>query len=158
MDAILNNKTTVERINVGLIIVLVLVVIFFVIAQLKNQTFLSQSYSYQRNANFSIQPVLSLKSLKEYTQVVSSRELFRPFVLQSRENVQVTTIDDITRDMMLVGVVSVGEKEAIIKNRRTRQTYFVTEGSQLGELRVLGIFDDKIEVGYKNERKDLYFR
>jgi hypothetical protein len=158
MDVIFGNKTTLDRLNIGLIVFLILATSFFAFSHVKNRSFLVQSYSYEGPTDATVQAFLNLRSLAEYKKIVSSRELFRPFVIQPRENVQTTTIDDITRDMMLVGVVSIGEKEAIIKNRRTRQTYFITEGSQLGELKVIGIYDDKIEVSYKNERKDLFLR
>jgi len=158
MNAVLGNKTILQQLNIGLGIILIISVIFFISAHINNAAFINQSNTAHTDEAARFQSMLSLKPIAEYTRIVSSRELFRPFVFQSKKSMAVKTIDDVTRDMMLVGVVSVGEKEAIIKNRRTRQTYFVTEGTQLGELKVIGIYDDKIELAYKNERKELFLR
>lgn len=105
-------------------------------------------------------PSLELRrSLSDYLAVVSKRVLFRPEV--KRRSVQKSNepdIDDLSRDLQLVGFVSVDNKEAIVKNRRTRRSFFIKPGDSLGKLKVVDILEGKIIVEYKDESKELYLQ
>jgi hypothetical protein len=156
MEVVLENKALLQNVNKALTIILIFLCAFFVVSNLQTVSSL-QSIGESDDAPVNLLvDSQAIKPLSEYKTIVNTRELFRPFVFQTQKTVQVQTIDDVTKDLMLVGVVSVGQKEAILKNRRTRNTYFVGEGGQLGELRIISIMDDRIDVSYKQERKELF--
>ena len=158
MEILLTDKLFLQRLNKVMMGLIVCAIIFFSIIFIRNSSsFKTSDYSLVQE-NTSLPVSATLKDLAAYKSIVLSRELFRPFVSSKKKSAPVKTIDDITKDMILVGVVSGDNKEAIIKNRRTRQTYFVSVGSRVGEIKVENISDDQIEVSYKQERKVLFLR
>jgi len=156
MEIVLENKELLRTVNKFLGIALIVLLCVFIYANVKSVSELKTLGALPETQENILTQAQTIGTLNEYAKVVGSRELFRPFIFKNQKTVKVKTIDDITRDLMLVGVVSVGQKEAIIKNRRTRHTYFVGEGGQLGELKILVISEDKIEVSYGQERKELF--
>ncbi len=102
--------------------------------------------------------LFELQDLSSYVKAVSSRELFRPLHFTKAKKVKQKTINDLLKDYNLVGVVAVGDREAILKNRRTRKTSFVSVGASIGELDVIAIETDKVRFQYKGEQKDLYIQ
>ena len=156
--SILTHKTYLRSVNKLLILAIIGVSVYFVFLFMNNgQSFEPTDYAGHETAA-PLEARLSLEDTTTYKKVVSGRELFRPFVFSKKKNAQIITINDLAKDLMLVGVVSVDNKEAIIKNRRTRQTYFVTVGTTIGELKVENISDNKVEISYKEERKELFLR
>jgi hypothetical protein len=95
------------------------------------------------------------EQLKENTL---TKKLFRPLIKPQTIQKDVLTVDILTRDLLLIGVVKQEVPEAIIKNRRTRQTYFVKQGSSLGQVMVESIQDDKVVVSYQGAKKDLFIQ
>jgi hypothetical protein len=87
-----------------------------------------------------------------------TKKLFRPLIKPQTVQKDVLTVDILTRDLLLIGVVKQEVPEAIIKNRRTRQTYFVKQGSSLGQVTVESIQDDKVVVSYQGAKKDLFIQ
>ena len=158
MAILLNDKLILQKFNKTMMGLILCSTIFFSIVFMRsNASFKTSDYSLvQENAPVKI--AAPLQDLATYINAVSSRELFHPFVSSKKKSIPVKTIDDLTKDMILVGVVSGDNKEAIIKNRRTRQTYFVSVGSRVGEIKVENISDDQIEVSYKQEQKVLFLR
>ncbi|MBU1863579.1 MAG: hypothetical protein KKH94_07960 [Candidatus Omnitrophica bacterium] len=155
MEVGLTNKAFLQLLNKILLGACVLILIFFIIALMRSKgLFTKIDYTIQ-GENTPLVVYETLKNLADYKKEVSSRELFRPFIFSQKKSVTIETIDDITKDLILVGVVSVDNKEAIVKNRRTMQTYFVSVGSRIGELTIVDITGNTIEVGYKQERKVL---
>ncbi len=158
MQTLLADKIFLQKFNKIMIWIVLGVLVFFgIIVVRSGSSFRNSDYSLVQD-NITLNSSATLRDIEAYKKIVSSRELFRPFVLSKKKQATVKTIDDITKDLILVGVVSVDNKEAIIKNRRTRQTYFVSVGSRIGEIKVEDISDDKIEVSYKQERKMLFLR
>ena len=100
---------------------------------------------------------VTLKSLPAYKQLFLTKKLFRPFKKQGPKT-RVLTIDDVTRDLMLIGVVKQDQPEAIVKNRRTRQTYFVRKGASLGKISIEAVKDDRIIVRYGEETKPIFIK
>lgn len=98
------------------------------------------------------QKVVTLESL------AMTKKLFRPLSKPQTIQKNVVTIDTLTSDLLLIGVVKQEQPEAIIKNRRTRQTYFVKQGTSIGQLKVESVGDDKIVLSYENTKKELFIQ
>ncbi len=130
-----------------------------------NVTTFTQRYNLHASggAGF-VLPTLTVRSAidqGEYDQLketIITKKLFRPLIKQQVIPKDVLTIDILTRDLLVIGVVKQEVPEAIIKNRRTRQTYFVKQGSQLGQVTVESVQDDKVVVSYQNSTKDLFIQ
>ncbi|MFC1808900.1 hypothetical protein ACFL3D_02100 [Candidatus Omnitrophota bacterium] len=126
----------------------------------------SQRYNLDSSEGFLINlPTLSSASVQEETQdvhklktMVLTKKLFRPLIKPQVKQKNILTIDTLTKDLLLIGVVKQDQPEAIIKNRRTRQTYFVKQGSSLGQLTVDSIEDEKVILQYQSSKKELFIQ
>lgn len=96
-----------------------------------------------------------LGSVEDYTRVFTKKRLFRPLKTQKRQAETVITIDELTRDYLLIGIVKQAGIEAVIKNRRTNQTFFVSKGATLNNVKVEQILGDSIVLTYNGEKKEL---
>ena len=99
-----------------------------------------------------------LESLDHYQGLFATKRLFRPLIKKGKKTVKVITIEEIARDFLLIGVVKENRPEAIVKNRRTRQTFFVKKGANLGQLKVEEVGDDQITVSYEGKQKTLFIQ
>jgi hypothetical protein len=147
--------TAIHATLAGLIAV-TLCVSFFVVRS--DHAFVANLDRSSRSQQVSVEATDALKNVDVYRMLVASRQLFRSHTGEQKRSFKVKTIDDLTADLLVVGVVAVDTPEAILKDRRTRQTYFVTVGSRIGELSVAAISEDRVDVTYQNERKELVLR
>jgi hypothetical protein len=142
--------------TIGILVVMFLLV-FSIVMTNHNQELLPRAAS-ESLAKTEGGTAVSLQGLSVYKKIVTSRELFRPTVFNKEQDAPEITIDDLTKDLMLTGIVAQDKKEAIVKNRRTRETYFVTVNATIGDVKVISIGDDKIRLAYKQEQKDLFLQ
>jgi len=101
---------------------------------------------------------LELRSLNSYKKLFASKKLFRPLIKSSKRRAKVLTIDDLCKDLILIGIIKQDVPEAIVKNRRTRQSYFIKRGASLGQLKVESVGDDQIVVSFKGSKKTLFIQ
>ncbi len=106
---------------------------------------------------------LSIKgeaSLEDYLGPIRKRTLFR--VVQNKPPqpvavkpaapaappVPVKTLADLSADFSLVGVLQSAEPQAIILNRKSQKTHYVSAGQTIGEVRIVKIQQDRVTLGY----------
>lgn len=65
------------------------------------------------------------------------------------------SLDELTKDYRLKGIVSGDEPEAIIEDARTQKTFFVAVGGKLGDLTVKKIGEGNLLVARGNEEKEM---
>ncbi len=63
---------------------------------------------------------------------------------------------DLIKDINLVGIISGENPQAIIEDKKSQKTYYVTKGQFIGELQVEDIQEGKIIVNYRGQRLELY--
>ncbi len=96
-------------------------------------------------------------SVSNLLSKVSSGNIFRPLTEGGvKKKVKVKTVDTLAKDYILIGIVSLENKEAILKNKRTRKTLFVREGMSIGELNVREISSDKVILEYNGDEKVIF--
>ncbi len=156
MDLLLGNKEILQIANKVLIGLIIIICCFFFILFCVSQASLHKPDAVGTEESVASQESFQLKDMRAYVTLVASRELFRPFIFSKKKGPRIKTIDDVTKDLVLTGFVD--DNEVIIKNRRTRQTYFVSVGARIGEVKITRIGDDKVEVGFNQERKELFLR
>jgi len=93
-------------------------------------------------------------SLQEIKSLIKQKIVFRAMD-ERKEHIVEVTIDDILRDYELSGIVAGSPNEAIIRNRRTRQTSFVMPGMKVGKLSIVAIKDDVVVCEYNGENRTL---
>ncbi len=108
-----------------------------------------------------------VESLEYYLGPIQKRPLFKiiksepqKFVaakpaVRTPPLVPVKTLADLSADLSLVGVLQSGEPQAIILNRKSQKTHYVSVGQTLGEVRVVRIQQDRVTIGYNEETLDL---
>jgi len=101
---------------------------------------------------------IQLESVESYKKLFASKKLFRPLRKAKKKKVKVVTVDDLSKNLIVLGTVKQEQPEAVIKNRRTRQTHFVKKGMTLGKLKIEDVTDDKVVVSYNGEKKTLPIR
>jgi len=65
-------------------------------------------------------------------------------------------IDHQVQGLSLIGLVSTGAAEAIVKDASTGNTYFVKPGDRIREMSVAEVQNNYIILEWKNEKKKLY--
>lgn len=63
---------------------------------------------------------------------------------------------DLMKDINLVGIISGENPQAVIEDKKSQKTYYVTKGQFIGEYQVEDIQEGKIIVNYRGQRFELY--
>ena len=150
-----------QRINPRLLAVISMSVVVLVFAAFAGQFFL-QIFTAKTGEELllladsgAVVPPSNVPALTEYLTTVSAKQLFEPPAEKPQAPVKIVGIEDLAKGYELTGIVQLDQKEAIIKDERSRQSYFVNEGSSLGELTVEKIESDKVTLRYKDETHEL---
>lgn len=97
-----------------------------------------------------------LKPYEFYLQSARQRQIFGNSVVQEKSVAQVAANLDIVKEMSLVGIISGDNPQAIIEDKATQKTYYVTKGQFIGEIQIEEILEGKIIISYKGQRFELY--
>lgn len=103
-----------------------------------------------------LMPKQDAKSLEFYSEGIQARKIFSAV---SGGQTQVSTIagdTDSIQDITLVGIISGERPQAIIENKKTQQTYYVSKGQFIGEFQVEDIQEGKIIINFQGKRYELY--
>lgn len=96
------------------------------------------------------------KSLEQYLESVKGRQIFIGGVAtQGASPVSVGNIDAL-KDISLVGIISGENPQAVIEDKKTQKTYYVSKGQFIGEMQVEDIQSGKIIVNYSGQKYELY--
>ena len=135
----------------------VMVVLFSICGQFVLVLFSSEKNVEVAGSNSSgrIVPEVKVGALADYLSAVSAKQLFEPPEQKQQAPVKTVGIADLIKGYELTGVVELDQREAIIKDERSRQSYFVNEGSTIGELTVEKIEPDRVILRYKEETQEL---
>jgi hypothetical protein len=100
----------------------------------------------------------ALKPYSYYSQEIGKKELFKSSVLQGQET-QTTalapTINEMSANLILLGIVLDEQPQAIIEDSKTKKTYFLYKGDNIGEIKVEDIQENKVVLSYQGEKIEL---
>lgn len=90
---------------------------------------------------------------EEEEEPVEFRELFGAPVVKEIEPVaeEGPSISELAADLILVGVITGTDPQAIITNKRTRQTFYVSEGEDILEFKVQKVDQAIVILEYKEK-------
>lgn len=93
-----------------------------------------------------------------YLEGIRGRQIFKGKSASAPETEQPLSIAkvDLTNDMSLVGIISGENPQAIIEDKKTQKTYYVTKGQFIGELQVEDIREGRITLNHQGQRYELY--
>lgn len=91
-----------------------------------------------------------------YLQGLGQRRIFvSPSVGETASTAPVVNAD-LIKDISLVGIISGENPQAVIEDKKTQKTYYLTKGQFIGELQIEDIREGKIILNYKGQRYELY--
>ena len=96
-----------------------------------------------------------LAPLEEFQKKIETRNPFFSFDLP-KQTQQQTGIDEKIKKISLIGVVTSGIPEAILKDNESNQTYFIKRGQRLRDLEVKEIRKDSIVLKCGKDEKEIF--
>ncbi|MDO8489650.1 MAG: hypothetical protein Q7S42_06055, partial [Candidatus Omnitrophota bacterium] len=82
-----------------------------------------------------------IKPYDFYTQGIKSKQIFGVSSARLTQESTVTVGANLIKDINLLGVISGARPQAIIEDKKSEKTYYVTNGQMIGEFQVEGIGD-----------------
>lgn len=100
----------------------------------------------------------AVEPFETYSQALRTRQLFKSVEAPKPAAPAGPGIEQLAQHLAFTGVVQLDQLEAIINDRRTRQTFFVRAGSSIGELKVVEVTESRVVLSHGSERKELYLQ
>jgi len=119
-----------------------------------------------KNLNIAPEPSLiatqdkdDIKPFEAYLEGVSNRQIFKnpssaAAGAPAGDNISVNT--EIIKDISLVGVISGENPQAIMEDKKTQKTYYVTKGQYINEAVVEDIQEGKVILNYAGQKFELH--
>ena len=87
----------------------------------------------------------------------AQRQIFSsPTAAQEAGQPPTAATADLVKDITLIGIISGETPQAIIEDKKTQKTLYVTKGQFIGELQVEDIQEGKVILNYKGQKFELY--
>jgi type II secretory pathway component PulC len=97
-----------------------------------------------------------IKPFEFYREGIGNRQIFSSAPTQGT-GIPASGINvNIMKDINLVGIISGENPQAIIEDKKTQKTYYVTKGQFIGEFQIEDIQEGKIILNYNGQRFELY--
>ncbi|MFH1355013.1 MAG: type II secretion system protein N [Candidatus Omnitrophota bacterium] len=104
-----------------------------------------------------IEPVKDRKPVEFYLQDIKGRQIFdTPLVQKDTAKEEVSVSLDFIKELKLLGIISGDDPQAIIQDKKTEQTYYLSRGQSVGEIKVEEIQDGRVVLNYKGKKFELY--
>lgn len=103
-----------------------------------------------------VQPKQEVKPYEFYSQGIKDRQIFGSQAQESTGRPASAVNLDLMKNINLVGIISGENPQAVIEDKKTQKTYYVTKGQFIGEFRVEDIQEGKVIIGYGGQRFELY--
>lgn len=98
----------------------------------------------------------AVKPYEYYAADLKNRQIFGTPAAQQAAGPVSAANADLIKDISLVGIISGENPQAVIEDKKSQKTYYLTSGQFIGEIQVEKILDGKIILNYKGERFELY--
>ena len=102
--------------------------------------------------------IVKLRPFLHYLALVQRRNIFSPVRLidnidESKEKRK--ALQDLLKDLVLVGISWGKEPQAMIENKKVNQTYFLKAGEVINNLKIESILKNKVILTYEGEKGEL---
>lgn len=101
-------------------------------------------------------PGIEVKPYEFYLEGLKNRQIFGSVSTQETTKPASVVNVDLVKDINLVGIISGEPIQAVIEDKKTQKTYYVTKGQFIGEFQVEDIQEGKIILNYQGQRFELY--
>lgn len=97
-----------------------------------------------------------IKPYEFYAQGLKNRRIFAHRSVQETEPPSSAVEVDSIKDITLIGIISGDNPQAVIEDKKTQKTSYITKGQNVGEYRVEDIQEGKIILNYRGKKFELY--
>jgi hypothetical protein len=95
------------------------------------------------------------KPYEFYQKELSQKQIFKTQYTQEEKTAAIPTDIELTKEINLVGIISGDNPQAIIEDRRTQKTFYVTKGQFIGDYKVEDIQEGRIILEFQGKRYEL---
>lgn len=101
---------------------------------------------------------IEVKPLEFYTQGLGGRQIFSASALagSAASSVIAAADSDLIKNINLVGIISGDRPQAIIEDKKTNKSYYLTKGQFIGEVKIEDIQEGKVILNHKGQAYELY--
>lgn len=95
------------------------------------------------------------KPFSFYQDAVKGRAIFGASAQDSEKPASAVNLD-INKDINLVGIITGDNPQAVIEDKKTNRTYYISKGQFIGDIRIQDIREGKIIIEYRGQQFELY--
>lgn len=99
--------------------------------------------------------IADAKPYSEYSSAIRGRNIFLPQQTEAAPVVTGPSLDEVSANLSLIGIVAGPRPQAIIENKRTGKSYFLYKGSLVDKAKVLEILEGSVIMEYQGEKFEL---
>jgi type II secretory pathway component PulC len=112
--------------------------------------------TYEKDAEQTKEPKQQTPPIEYYKANISGRQIFGTSNLDSSGVPAVAAETDSIKDINLVGIIQGDNPQAVIEDKKTNRTSYVSKGQCIGEFKVEDIQQGKIIINYRGQKLELY--
>lgn len=133
--------------------------IYTLLVKYKSDTVIPEQIKQKKMIEETEGGLANIPSVDQYTSVVNSRQLFKMFE-QPKPKAEEPKKPKITLQQILAGYTFIGiifgdPPQAIVEEKRTKQSFYLSAGQFLGEVKIEKIEKGKVTVSYNEETMDI---
>ena len=102
------------------------------------------------------EPIEEPKPFEFYLGGIKERNIFANMGGQAASKPQSGVNMDLTKDISLVGIISGDDPQAVIEDKKSQKTYYLSKGQFIGEMQIEDIQEGKIIIKYRGENFELH--
>jgi len=91
-----------------------------------------------------------------YAQGAGGRQIFSGNTTSEAQMAPAIVNADLTKDIILVGVIADKNPQVILEDKKTQKTYYLTKGQYLGQLQIEDIQQGKVTLSSNGQRFELF--
>lgn len=91
-----------------------------------------------------------------YSAGAGGRQIFSGGIAAQAQAAPAIVDAELTRDIILVGVITDKNPQAIIEDKKNQKTYYLTKGQYLGQLQIEDIQQGKVTLSSNGQRFELF--
>jgi type II secretory pathway component PulC len=99
-----------------------------------------------------------VKPLESYLEGLKSKQIFSAASTQEASTTPTSASNtmDLIKDISLVGIITSDPPQAVIEDKKTQKTYYLSNGQSIGDLKVEDIKEGKVILNYLGTNYELY--
>lgn len=110
----------------------------------------------EKMVDLKTEPRLEPKPYESYSEGIIDRQIFSSPTAQETQGPSSGVDIDLIKDINLVGIISGENPQAIIEDKKTQKTYYLSKGQFIGEFQVEDIREGKVILNFRGQRYELY--